>query len=221
MTTRFIALCLLASNIAVATAGYFLLTRTSQGYSELLQSSLPLLNNIRSLSWQASRILRTVNRLDDTPVEQRAKLLKRQSSDKDEADSLLELIIATPDPLLSAEMGTQLQSAHNRYTAAIRDWRALLNQQSAPDMQAAELQEIRSAYDQYESLLDQLANEVHDHGVSKDSYLLASGRTSGSRLLMAASWPVWLGSLIVLLFGGYIAAMAFLLMRKAPDSLDN
>lgn len=221
MTTRFIALCLLASNIAVATAGYFLLTRTSQGYSELLQSSLPLLNNIRSLSWQASRILRTVNRLDDTPVEQRAKLLERQSSNKDEADSLLELIIATPDPLVPAEVRAQLQSAHKRYTAAILDWRAVIDQQSALDKPVADVQEIRSAYDQYESLLDQLANEVHDHGVSKDSYLLASGRTSGSRLLMAATWPVWLGSLIVLLFGGYIAAMAFLLMRKAPDSLDH
>jgi hypothetical protein len=221
MKTRFIAMCLLVSNIAVAAAGYFLLTRTSEGYSELLQSSLPTLNNIRALSWQASRILRAVNRLSDTPVEKRAELLARQWTDKNEADSLLAIILATPEPLLPAETKAQLKVAHNRYTAAVLDWRALIDPQMALDKPAADLKNIRSAYDQYEAVLDQLANEVHDHGVSTDSDLLASGRKSGGGLLLAASWPVWLGGLVVLLFGGYITTMAIMLMRKAPDTLDN
>lgn len=221
MKTRFIAICLLVSNVAVAGAGYFLLTRTSQSYSELLQSSLPTLNNIRALSWQASRILRTVNRLSDTPASERTKLLERQLSDKDEADELLAIIITTPEPLLSAETKGELQVAHNRFTAVILEWRKLIGQQASVDKPVTELQKVRSAYDQYETLLDQLANRVHDHGVAKDSRLLAAGRKSGSSLLLAATWPAWIGGLAVLLFGGYITAMAILLMRKAPDTLDN
>ena len=219
MTTRLIAICLLISNIAVAAAGYFLLTRTSQGYSELLQSSLPTLNHIRALSWQASRMLRVVNRLTDTPEQERAELLRRQLSDKDEADSLLAIISEAPESLIPLATKQALQTAHSRYTAAILDWHRQIEQQLETGAKG-DLTDIRAAYDQYEILLDDLANDVHDHGLSKDAYLLESGRTSGGGLLLAASWPVWLGSLAVLLFGGFIAFMAFLLMRKAPDSLD-
>lgn len=220
MNTRIIAICLLISNIAVAAAGYFLLTRTSQGYSDLLQSSLPTLNNIRALSWQASRILRTVNRLSDSPPGARAALLERQLNNKDEADSLLAIVLASPEVVVPVNTKEQLQSAHNRYTAAILDWRTSISRQLDRETPDADVSTVRSTYDKYETLLDQLGSDVHDHGVSRDSYLLASGRESGSNLLLAASWPVWLGSLAVLLFGGFLASMAFLLMRKAPDALD-
>jgi hypothetical protein len=221
MNTRIIAICLLISNIAVATAGYFLLTRTSQGYSELLQSSLPALNNIRALSWQTSRILRAFNRLADTPDEEKKQLLQRQLSDIEEAGSLLAIILTDPESLIPVDTKNRLQVAHNQYTAAILDWRAIVMQPTESATLAADVRKVRAAYDEYESLLDTLANDIHDHGVSMDSYLLASGRASGSNLLVAAAWPVWLGSLAVLLFGGFIAVMAFMLMRKAPDTFDN
>ncbi len=166
-------------------------------------------------------MLRTVNRLDDTPVDKRSELLDRQSTDRDEADSLLAIVLATSEPLLPDSTKAQLQVAHGRYTATILNWRALIYPQIALDKPVADIQEIRLAYDQYETLLDQLANEVHDHGVSTDSRLLASGRKSGSSLLLVASWPVWLGGLVVLLLGGYLTAMTILLMRNAPDTFDN
>lgn len=166
-------------------------------------------------------MLRTVNRLADTPVDKRSELLDRQSTDMDEADSLLAIVLATSEPLLPESMKAQLQVAHTRFTAAILDWRALIDQQIALDKPVTDVQKIRLAYDQYETLLDQLANEVHDHGVSTDSRLLASGRKSGSGLLLVASWPVWLGGMVVLLLGAYLTAMTILLMRNAPDTLDN
>jgi hypothetical protein len=186
---RIVAICLVISNIVVGTAGYFLLREMNQRYTELLQSSLPALNTVRALSWETSRIQRGINRLADSHGTARTELLQRQLTSKDEANGLL------------AEV----------------EWRGLVDQQKSEEAAALVVTTVRPAYDRYENLLDELANSIHDRGLSGNTRLSAEAGKLGGGLVLVAAWPLWLGGLAILFVGLSIVALGVILKWKAPD----
>ena len=214
---RIVAICLIISNIVVGTAGYFLLREMNQRYSELLQSSLPALNTVRALSWETNRIQRGINRLDDSQGAARAELLQRQLASKNEANALLAQVLASRDGMVGEESRDRLQITHSSYIASVLEWRALIDQHRTDEAAALVVTRVRPAYDQYESLLDELANSIYDQGLSGTTRLSAEAGKLGGGLVLVAAWPLWLGGLAILFVGLSIVALGVILKWKAPD----
>jgi hypothetical protein len=215
---RVVAICLIISNIVVGTAGYFLLREMNQRYAELLQSSLPALNTVRALSWETSRIQRAVNRLADSQGTARTELLQRQLAAKNDANALLAQVLASRDGMVSEETKERLQIAHGSYLSTVREWRALVDQQRGAEAAELVVSRVRPAYDQYENLLDEIADSIHDKGLSGTTQLSAEADKLGGGLVLVAAWPLWLGGLAVLFVGLSIVALGIILKWKAPDA---
>jgi hypothetical protein len=214
---RIVAICLIISNIAVGAAGYFIVREMNRSYSELLQSSLPALNTVRALSWQLSRVQRGINRLGDAHGPERAALLQRQATDKDDADGLLHQVVASIDAVVPPGTKDEIQAAHAAYTGAVGEWRALIAQDKPAEAAVLVVNKVRPAYDAYENLLDQLATVIHDNGITGNKKLSAQAGKLGGGLVLMASWPLWLGGLAILFVGLSVTALGILLKWKAPD----
>lgn len=218
---RFVAICLIISNILVGTAGFFLLRETNQRYAELLQMSLPALNTVRALSWETSRVQRGINRLADSHGAARDELLRRQLMSKNDANDLLAQVLSSPDSMVPPDIKEQLQIAHASYTSSVLEWRDLIAQGRFADGSARVVDTIRPRYDRYENLLDELANSIHDRGLSDSTQLAGEANRLGSGLVLAASWPLWLGGIALVLVAVSVVALGVVLKWKAPDAVQS
>lgn len=213
---RIIAICLVISNIVVGTAGYFILREMNQRYATLVQSSLPALNTVRSLSWETSRVQRVINRLRDTPLELRPEAMERQLVSRADCESLLTQVLAIPASMISKSEKEQLRLAHGGYATSVSEWRGLVEEGRIDEAYAMVVTRVRPAYDRIENQLDTLADDIHEQGISGTTRLSAEAGLLGGGLVLMAAWPLWLGGLALMFVALSIVTLGMILKWTSP-----
>jgi hypothetical protein len=188
---------LLASNVLVGVLAVVFLAQVDRHYSELVQTSLPLLNDVRSVAWEVTVMQRSINRYPHRPPVEQQQLFSRAEAARQRADVTL----------------AQLRRIQAELDGFARQWRLQVRAGDVAAADALNLGSIQPAYGSYSTVVEELARQVERHGASQSAAYSADASRFRSILLGVATWPIWVGVLLIVLVGGVFAGLAPLLRR--------
>lgn len=218
---RLACICLLISNIGLGALGYFIVRQVDRDYSVLVQSSLPLFNDVKSLSWHVVRAQRAVNRVRDAQGARRGELLAQQGEDIDAAAGLLGRTAKGADRVVAAATLDSLVQGHKAYFDSILEWRRLISTGLESEASNWLALSVRPAYDDYITALDEAGTDIHDYGLSGSMSLSGDASRRGSEFMIASAWPLWLAGVSLVLGFLFVVVFGMLIRWKAPNLFDS
>jgi hypothetical protein len=204
---------LLASNVLVGVLAVLFLAQVDRHYSELVQTSLPLLNDVRSVAWEVTVMQRSINRYPHRPPVEQQQLFSRAEAARQRADVTLAQLRRRPLPPGSDATFAELARIQAELDGFARQWRLQVRAGDVAAADALNLGSIQPAYGSYSTVVEELARQVERHGASQSAAYSADASRFRSILLGVATWPIWVGVLLIVLVGGVFAGLAPLLRR--------
>lgn len=206
-------LALLASNLLVGVLSLFFLRSMDQRYSTLFDRSVPLINNLRTLTRELGSVQRLARRISDPTNEPHwASLLPLMTDGSNDAKahaleiSRMELLKETPHLRAMARLSQE-------YDDKVDGFLALVQAQKIPQANQYNIDVLRPAYDRYMDVLDTVANYVEREGSDTRVRYAADSRLFGGFLLAFAGWPLLAAAVIIvvmaLLVSGLFVAVFF------------
>lgn len=211
---RFILiLALLASNLLVGVVSLFFLRSLEQRYTALFERSVPLINNLRTLTRELSTVQRLVRRISDPQHEPAwAALLPQMVAASDKARAHAQEISGM-EALKEVSRGQALATLSQEYDARVDYFLNLIQTGKISEANQYNITTMRPYFDEYMDALDEVANQVEREGSDLRERYTKDTRRFSAVLLAFAGWPlVAVGVIIVamaLLVVGLLAAVFF------------
>ncbi len=181
---------LLVSNLAVGILSLFFLRSVNERYALLFERSIPVVNNLRTLTRELGGIQRLARRVVDPSNEPNWKELLPQMNDlSDKAKvhamdiSNAELFKATPHAAAIVTMGQD-------YDAKVDNFLALVRAGKLSEANHYNIEVLRPGYDNFQTTLDAAADHVESQGNNLRDRYAQDTRFFGGLLLAFAGWPV-------------------------------
>jgi hypothetical protein len=206
-------LALLASNLLVGVLSLLYLRSMEQRYAALFDRSVPLINNLRTLTRELGAVQRLARRISDPKNEAAwAALLPQMARDSGTARSHA-AEIAGMDSLKDSPHAGPLAKAGREYAEKVDRFLALAQGERIAEANEFNITVLRPAYDQYMDALDAAGNYVEREGSDLRARYAEESRLFGGFLLAAAGWPLLgaavIGVVVALLVAGLFAAVFF------------
>lgn len=198
-------LALLASNLLVGVLSLFFLRSMEQRYAALFDRSVPLINNLRTLTRELSGVQRLARRISDPKNETDwAPLLKQMNEASDSAKAHAIEISAMESLKDSRHVATMARSGRE-YDDKVDQFLALAGAGKVAEANQFNVDVLRPAYDRYMDAVDDAANYVEREGIDLRARYAQDSRLFGGFLLAAAGWPL-------LAAAGLVVVMALLVI---------
>ncbi len=211
---RFILiLALLASNLLVGVLSLFFLRSMEQRYAALFDRSVPLINNLRTLTRELGGVQRMARRISDPKNELAWATLLPQMADGSDSAKAHALDISGMASLKDSKHVLALDRYSREYDEKVDQFLALARGERIAEANQYNIDVLRPAYDQYMDTLDAAANFVEREGNDLRARYAEDSRLFGGFLLAAAGWPLLAAAVIIvvmtLLVIGLFAAVFF------------
>lgn len=199
---RFIAtglVALLVSNLVLGLLSFVFIRDIDQRYGQLLDRSLPVLNEVRSLSWEVTQVQRSINRFPQYDTPGRTILLAHREMAMARASELLnsikgrELANQFVDPL------QRLNDAQAEIMSASAQWFETIQAGDLATAQQINRTQVQPAYERHARILEQLAVLIEKNGTETNIAVSADAVRSGAIVLAIATWPLAAGLLALAL----------------------
>ena len=190
-------LALLASNLLVGVLSLFFLRSMDQRYSALFDRSIPLINNLRTLTRELGGVQRLARRISDPKNEPDWASLLPQMADgsnqaKAHAQEIGGMVLLKETPHLGA-----MTSLSQEYDGKVDEFLILVRAQKFPEANQYNIEVLRPAYDRYMDVLDTVANYVEREGSDLRVRYAEDSRLFGGFLLAFAGWPLLVAMVII------------------------
>jgi len=206
-------LALLASNLLVGVLSLFFLRSMDERYSALLNSSVPVINNLRTLTRELSTVQRLARRVVDPENEPAWKdLIPQMDEDSNNAlaraleVSRLALFKDTRHAAIIAKFGKEYDQRADQFIALARAGKLA-------EANKFNTEVLRPYYDNYQLALDAAADYVERQGNDLRDRYAQDSRLFGGFLLAFAGWPLLAAGVLVVVMGllviGLFAAVFF------------
>jgi len=206
-------LALLASNLLVGVLSLLFLRSMDERYSTLLNSSVPVINNLRTLTRELSTVQRLARRVVDPENETAWKdLIPQMDEDSNNAlaraleVSRLAMFKDTRHAGIIAKFGKE-------YDQKVDQFIALGRAGKLTEANKFNTEVLRPYYDNYQVALDAAADYVERQGNDLRDRYAQDSRLFGGFLLAFAGWPLLAAGVLVLVMGllviGLFAAVFF------------
>ena len=206
-------LALLASNLIVGVLSLYFMRSMDQRYSALFDRSVPLINNLRTLTRELGHVQRLARRISDPKNEVAwSSLLTQMDEASNNAKahgleiSAMELLKATPHLQAMVRLSRE-------YDDKVDQFLALARAQKISEANQFNVEVLRPSYDRYMDVLDNVANYVEREGNDLRVSYAQDSRLFGGFLLAFAGWPLLAAAVIivvmVLLVIGLFVAVFF------------
>ena len=206
-------LALLASNLLVGVLSLFFLRSMDQRYSALLDRSVPLLNNLRTLTRELGGVQRLARRISDPDNETAWAALLPQMGAESHSARLHAHEVSAMDLLRDTRHVTALARISQEYDEKVVQFLALAKAQRIPEANQYNIDVLRPAYDRYMDVVDGAANFVEREGSDLRARYAEDSRLFGGFLLAFAGWPLLAAAVIIvvmtLLVIGLLVAVFF------------
>jgi len=198
---------LLVSNLVVGLLSLYVLRSVNQRYSQLIERSVPVMNNLRTLSRELSGVQRLARRIVD-PDNERAwvDLLPQM-------DDTSNLALGHGQDLTRAEAFTDstfpasMTRFSREYDTAVDQFLELARARKLPEANRFNNDTLRPLYERYQDALDEAAQHVQQRGRDMRDRTDEDARFFGSLLLAFAGWPLFAGVAAALVMGIMIVGL--------------
>ncbi len=195
---RFILiLALLASNLIVGVLSLFFLRSMDRRYSALFDRSVPLINNLRTLTRELGGVQRLARRISDPRNEANWAALLQQMDDSSNSAKAHAIEISAMDLLKETRHVGAMTRSGRDYDDKVDAFLALARAQKIDEANRYNVEVLRPAYDRYMDVLDTIANFVEREGSDLRVRYAADSRLFGGFLLAFAGWPLLAAGVIV------------------------
>jgi hypothetical protein len=181
---------LLVSNLAVGILSLFFLRSVNQRYALLFERSIPVVNNLRTLTRELGNVQRLARRVVDPDNETKWKELPAQMDDASSRArahaidiSNTELFKGTPHVAAITDMGRD-------YDAKVDHFLELIHAGKLSEANHYNAEILRPTYDNFQLTLDAAADFVESQGNNLRDRYTQDSRFFGGLLLAFAGWPV-------------------------------
>lgn len=201
---------LLASNLAVGVLSLYFLNSISRRYATLLDRSVPLLNNLRTLTRELSAVQRYARRVVDPDNEPAWKLLLQQMDETGNTARARALDISAMDLLHDTRHVAAIRQLSQDYDDKADRLLELIHAGRFTEANRYNTEVLRPAYDNYMRALDSAAYYVERQGNDLRASYAADSKLFSGLLLLFAGWPV-----LVALLGGLVMLLLVLALIVA------
>jgi hypothetical protein len=215
-------LALLASNLLVGVLSLLFLRSMEQRYAQLFDRSVPLINNLRTLTRELGAVQRLARRVSDPKNETAWEALLPQMAEGSRNARAHALEISSMDSLKDSRHVVALAGYGRTYDEKVKGFLALAQAEKIAEANRFNIEVLRPAYDEYMDALDDVANFVEREGNDLRDRYAADSRLFGGFLLAFAGWPLLAAGVIIvvmaLLVIGLFVAVFFpkLFATKQP-----
>ena len=198
-------LALLASNLIVGVLSLFFLRSMEQRYSALFDRSVPLINNLRTLTRELSGVQRLARRISDPKNETNWAALVQQMDESSNSAKAHAMEISGMELLKeSRHVGEMLRFGRD-YDDKVDQFLVLARAERIAEASQFNVDTLRPAYDRYLDALDGVASFVEREGSNLRVRYAQDSRMFGGFLMAFAGWPL-------LAAGAVVVVMALLVI---------
>jgi len=213
---RLLALILAISNLLVGLISVAVLRKVDREYSELIDQSVPILNEIRIADTVASKLYQAVIAALVTPDPEkcsRAVAQARHFLDRGKVHRARVLAgdVFHADPALAAE----LRNSGEAYETAVTALLPRLTPENTADAERDRIEQLRTVYDRYALAIRHASSRVAKQTESVSEAYTATTWQCSLGVLGLAGWPVVLMGLAVVLTGAVVVVM-LVVVRMTP-----
>ena len=198
-------LALLASNLLVGVLSLLFLRSMEQRYAQLFDRSVPLINNLRTLTRELGGVQRLARRISDPKNETSWAELLKQMDEASNSAKTHAIEISVMESLKDSRHVATMARFGREYDEKVDQFLALAHAGKVAESNQFNIDVLRPAYDRYMDVVDDAANYVEREGVDLRARYAADSRLFGGFLLAAAGWPL-------LAAAGLVVVMALLVM---------
>lgn len=196
---RFVVfLALLASNLLIGVISLLYLRSMEQRYANLFDRSMPLVNNLRTLTRELGTVQRLARRISDPVNEAKWAQLLPQMDDASNSAKAHAMDISGMDSLKGSPHMAALAKYSRDYDDKVDHFLALAKAGKIPEASRFNIEVLRPAYDQYMDALDAAANFVERQGTDLRARYAEDSRLVGGFLLAFAGWPLLAAGVVIL-----------------------
>ncbi|HEY0865126.1 MAG TPA: MCP four helix bundle domain-containing protein [Lacunisphaera sp.] len=215
-------LALLASNLLVGVLSLLFLRSMEQRYAALFDRSVPLINNLRTLTRELGAVQRLARRVSDPKNEAAWAALLPSMAEGSRNARAHALEISAMATLKDSRHVAALSGYGRAYDEKVNEFLALARAEKIAEANRFNTEVLRPAYDDYMDALDDVANFVEREGSDLRDQYAQDSRLFGGFLLAFAGWPLLAAGVIIvvmaLLVIGLFVAVFFpkLFATKQP-----
>ena len=216
---QLLVVILALSNIGLGLFSFYLLRKVDRGYKELIVRSVPVLNDLQTLTAKAIQAIRSTNPLlFEGSAEKRTEAQRLSLAAIDADRTLRTNLLAAGQLTAQPSDSREFQQSGESFTRLVTDVCQLL---AAGQMaEAVRLREegLRLAFERYLDATTKVADLLEDESLrASEDFSARTG--SASRLVLGfASWPLLAAAGLVLV--GALFILVFLVLFRGRDLSD-
>jgi hypothetical protein len=182
-------------------------------YSSLLNRSIPVINNLRTLTRELSAVQRLARRTVDPDNETAWAGLLPQMDETSNAALVHALEISRMELFKDTRHATAIARFAKEYDVRVDKFQALAGAKKFSEANKFNTEELRPYYDSYQLTLDAAADYVQRQGNDLRDRYAEDSRLFGGFLLAFAGWPLLAAAVLIVVMGllviGLFAAVFF------------
>jgi hypothetical protein len=202
-----LVICLLVSNLAVGTLSLFFLQRVNERYAELFAHTIPVVNNLRTLTREMSFVQRLARRIVDPANEPAWKDLLPQMAESSSKVRQLAESISQAAPFSATEHAAAIAAGSQVYEANVREYLAFAQAGRLAEANQFNIEVLRPAYDDYQERVADAAEFVERHATELRDRYTQDSRVFGGLLLVLGGWPLLAGGLFVVVMALIVTSL--------------
>ena len=181
---------LLLSNLAVGILSLFFLRSVNQRYAVLFERSIPVVNNLRTLTRELGSVQRLARRIVDPDNEPNWKALSPMMDDISAKTRVHALDISNAELFKDTPHAGAIVAMSREYDTKVDAFLRLVHAGKLSEANHYNIDTLRPAYDNYQLKLDAAADYVENQGNNLRDRYTQESRFFGGLLLAFAGWPV-------------------------------
>lgn len=181
---------LLTSNLAVGILSLFFLRSVNQRYAQLFERSIPVVNNLRTLTRELSYVQRLARRIVDPRNEPDWVKLVPLMDDSIAKARTHALEISTAELFRGTPHSAAIVASSRDYTTKAAEYLALVRLNKLEEANRYNNDVLRPGYDNLQVTLDAAADFVESQSSNLRDRYTQESRFLGGLLLAFAGWPV-------------------------------
>lgn len=191
---------LLASNLLVGVLSLYYLNSLNERYAALLDQSVPLINNLRTLTRELGSVQRLARRVVDPTREVAWNDLVRQLDDGNSSAQAHARVLGAMNFFNDTRISANILSCSADYEAKIDIFLDLVRSQKFTEANQYNSDAIRPAYERFMLSLDAAAAHVARQGSLQSANYAEESKVVGNFLLAFAGWPLLaVGALVIVM----------------------
>ena len=181
---------LLIANLAVGILSLFFLRSVNQRYALLFERSIPVVNNLRTLTRELGMVQRLARRVVDPEREPTWKELPQKMNDWSTRAQVHALDISNVELFKGTPHVDAIAAVSRDYDSKVDHLLGLIHEGKLVEANQYNIENLLPAYDNYQLTLDAAADFVESQGSNLRNRYAQDSRFFGGLLLAFAGWPV-------------------------------